>query len=87
VVLIEHGDMTKDMLRDNFNTLTLSNAVIFFCRLVCSCYIQQHPDLFAPFVGIDSQDPMVVARELKNYCLREVKSLFATALVKVRSRL
>ena len=87
MVLIEQGDMTKDMLRDNFNTLTLSNAVIFFCRLVCSCYIQQHPDLFAPFVGIHSQDPMVVARELKNYCLREVNFLFASAIWKVESRL
>ena len=63
VQLIEQGDMSRDMLIDNFNTLSLSNAVIFFCRLVCSCYIQQHPELFAPFVGIDSEDPVVVASE------------------------
>lgn len=75
VQLIEQGDMTKEMLRDNFNSLTLSNAVIFFCRLVCSCYIQQHPELFAPFVGIDSENPIVVAQELKDYCLREVEPL------------
>lgn len=75
VQLIEQGDMTREMLRDNFNTLSLSNAVIFFCRLVCSCYIQQHPDHFAAFVGIDSQDPVVVSRELRNYCLREVEPL------------
>lgn len=72
--------MTQDMLRDNFNSLTLSNAVIFFCRLVCSCYIQQHPQLFAPFVGIYSEDPAVVQRQLKDYCLREVGPCGAPAL-------
>ena len=75
VQLIEQGDMTMEMLRDNFNSLTLSNAVIFFFRLVCSCYIQQHPEHFAAFVGIDSQEPVVVAQELRNYCLREVEPL------------
>ena len=75
VQLIEQGDMTMEMLRDNFNSLTLSNAVIFFFRLVCSCYIQQHPEHFAAFVGIDSQEPVVVAQDLRNYCLREVEPL------------
>ena len=75
VGLIERGDMSREMLRDNFNTPTLSNAVIFFCRLVCSCYIQQHPELFAPFVGIYSDDPVVVAKELRSFCLREVEPL------------
>ena len=75
VGLIERGDMSREMLRDNFNTPTLSNAVIFFCRLVCSCYIQQHPELFAPFVGIYSDDPIVVAKELRSFCLREVEPL------------
>ena len=70
--LCSQGDMTKDMLRDNFNTLSLSNAVIFFCRLVCSCFIQQHPERFAPFVGIYSDDAVTVQRQLKDYCLREV---------------
>ena len=31
------------MLEEAFNNLSLSNSLIFFLRLVASCYFQQNP--------------------------------------------
>mmetsp|Transcript_43561 Transcript_43561/g.68197 ORF Transcript_43561/g.68197 Transcript_43561/m.68197 type:complete len:129 (-) Transcript_43561:69-455(-) len=67
--------MNQVMLEDNFNALTVSNALIFFLRLVCSCYIRQHPDDFAPFLGIEAGPQGTVDEQLKDYCLREVEPL------------
>ncbi|EKX32976.1 hypothetical protein GUITHDRAFT_120854 [Guillardia theta CCMP2712] len=75
VTLIEEGSMTEEMLEDNFNLLSFSNSLVTFTRLVCSCYIQQHPQHFAPFLGIDTSDTDAMKREVRDFCLREVEPL------------
>mmetsp|Transcript_37246 Transcript_37246/g.117230 ORF Transcript_37246/g.117230 Transcript_37246/m.117230 type:complete len:107 (+) Transcript_37246:650-970(+) len=81
--------MTEEMLEDNFNLLSFSNSLVTFTRLVCSCYIQQHPQHFAPFLGIDTSDTDAMKREVslllsyssldvsqvRDFCLREVEPL------------
>ena len=42
----------------------MSNAVVFFFRLVVSCYMQLHVDEFAPFLGL-SGDPAELAHQVK----------------------
>mmetsp|Transcript_29173 Transcript_29173/g.66115 ORF Transcript_29173/g.66115 Transcript_29173/m.66115 type:complete len:86 (-) Transcript_29173:1291-1548(-) len=64
VGLIEDGTMTAEMLQDNFNLLSFSNSLVTFSRLICSCYIQHHPQHFAPFLGIDTSDPGAMKREV-----------------------
>ena len=30
-----------------------SNAIVMFARLICSCYLQQQQEMFAPFLAAD----------------------------------
>ena len=53
----------------------MSNSVVFFCRLMCSCYIQQNAEHFAPFIGLFDVSPAEMKKKIKEYCVREVEPL------------
>lgn len=56
--------------------VNLSNSLVFFCRLLCSCHIQTHAETYAPFLGLDEDGGAKAVRErVKEYCLREVEPL------------
>lgn len=40
-------------LLEGFCDYACSNAIVMFARLVCSCYLQQQADVFAPFLEAD----------------------------------
>jgi len=72
---IKDGTMTMDMLDTTMNEAQVSNSLVFFCRMLCSCHIQTNPEHFAPFLGLDEGSPESVRKALKQYCTKEVEPL------------
>jgi hypothetical protein len=42
---------------------------------MCSCYIQQNADHFAPFIGLFDVPAAELNKKIKDYCIREVEPL------------
>jgi ubiquitin thioesterase protein OTUB1 len=40
-------------LLESFRDYGTSNAIVMFARLICSCYLQQQQEMFAPFLAAD----------------------------------
>jgi ubiquitin thioesterase protein OTUB1 len=77
---IAKGTMGVDMLETDINSPNLSNSLVFFCRLLCSCHIQTRSLQYAPFLGIDVEGEgprgeRAVRAKVREYCLREVEPL------------
>lgn len=62
------GKMTESALREAFCEYATSNAIVFYARLVCSSYLQQQEENFAPFLAVDGLT-------VKDFVNREVEPL------------
>lgn len=61
------GNYSSEMLAAAFREYSSSNAMVFFSRLVCSCYLQNEEEQFAPFL-------MAEGLSVKDFVQREVST-------------
>jgi len=62
------GEQGMPTLLSAFCDYAISNAIVVFARLICSCYLQQQEEMFAPFLAADGLT-------VKDFATREVEPL------------
>jgi len=62
------GTYSAEKLEATFRDYSSSNGIVFFSRLICSCYLQVEEEHFAPFL-------MGEGLSVKDYVQREVEPL------------
>eukprot|EP00960_Hanusia_phi_P017173 505456-Hanusia_phi.AAC.1 len=81
---IEKGSMTEEQLESNFCEFSCSNAIVMFARLVCSCYLQEQAELYAPFLEAEGQTVKSFVSSEVEPLDKEVEQIQIIALSQVR---